>query len=158
MVVHIGNETNRRLFPSRQERKFLFPALILWGLNFEMLANIRSPGEGNGYPLLYSCLENPMDREAWWLQSMGSPSWTWLSTNTQGQVSPRTWTHGLWAFWLLQVRDASFAIIQETKIHPRMGIMQSTASLPNNTRQGNEIKWHVNLPVMPLSEDTIETI
>ena len=25
----------------------------------------RSPGEGNGYPLQYSCLENPMDREAW---------------------------------------------------------------------------------------------
>ena len=26
----------------------------------------RSPGEGNGSPLQYSCLENPMDREAWW--------------------------------------------------------------------------------------------
>ena len=26
----------------------------------------RSPGEGNGYPLQYSCLENPMDRGAWW--------------------------------------------------------------------------------------------
>ena len=25
----------------------------------------RSPGEGNGYPLQYSCLENPMDKEAW---------------------------------------------------------------------------------------------
>ena len=25
----------------------------------------RSPGEGNGYPLQYSCLENPMDRAAW---------------------------------------------------------------------------------------------
>ena len=25
----------------------------------------RSPGEGNGYPLQYSCLENPMDRETW---------------------------------------------------------------------------------------------
>ena len=25
----------------------------------------RSPGEGNGKPLQYSCLENPMDREAW---------------------------------------------------------------------------------------------
>ena len=25
----------------------------------------RSPGEGNGTPLQYSCLENPMDREAW---------------------------------------------------------------------------------------------
>ena len=26
----------------------------------------RSPGEQNGYPLQYSCLENSMDREAWW--------------------------------------------------------------------------------------------
>ena len=26
----------------------------------------RSPGEGNGNPLQYSCLENPMDREDWW--------------------------------------------------------------------------------------------
>ena len=26
----------------------------------------RSLGEGNGYPLLYSCLGNPKDRGAWW--------------------------------------------------------------------------------------------
>ena len=26
----------------------------------------RSPGEGNGNPFQYSCLENPMDRGAWW--------------------------------------------------------------------------------------------
>ena len=26
----------------------------------------RSPGEGNGNPVKYSCLENPMDGEAWW--------------------------------------------------------------------------------------------
>ena len=32
----------------------------------------RSPGEGNGNPLQYSCLENPMDRGAGGLQSMGS--------------------------------------------------------------------------------------
>ena len=25
----------------------------------------RSPGEGNGYPLQYFCMEYPMDREAW---------------------------------------------------------------------------------------------
>ena len=25
----------------------------------------RSPGEGNGYPLQYSCLENPVDRGNW---------------------------------------------------------------------------------------------
>ena len=26
----------------------------------------RSPGRGNGNPLQYSCLGNPMNREAWW--------------------------------------------------------------------------------------------
>ena len=26
----------------------------------------RSPGEGSGNPLQYSCLENPMDRGVWW--------------------------------------------------------------------------------------------
>ena len=26
----------------------------------------RSPGEGNGNPLQYSCLEDPMERGAWW--------------------------------------------------------------------------------------------
>ena len=29
-------------------------------------ASGRSPGEGNGNPLQYSCLENPMDGGAWW--------------------------------------------------------------------------------------------
>ena len=32
----------------------------------------RSPGKGNGNSLQYSCLENPMDRGAWWAQSIGS--------------------------------------------------------------------------------------
>ena len=27
---------------------------------------VRSPGGGNGNPLQYSCLVNPMDRGAWW--------------------------------------------------------------------------------------------
>ena len=31
----------------------------------------RSPGEGNGNPLQYSCLENPMDRGAWWATVYG---------------------------------------------------------------------------------------
>ena len=31
----------------------------------------RSPGEGNGNPLQYSCLENPMDRGAWWATVQG---------------------------------------------------------------------------------------
>ena len=34
------------------------PGLIPW--------SGRSPGEGNGNPLQYYCLENPMDGGAWW--------------------------------------------------------------------------------------------
>ena len=58
----------------------------------------RSPGEGNGNPFQYSCLENPMDGEAWqastgaqkiaWLQQSGAASrksrcsWPWLVAGT----------------------------------------------------------------------------
>ena len=36
----------------------------------------RSPGEGNGNPLQYSCLGNPMDRGAWWaIVHRGAKSW-----------------------------------------------------------------------------------
>ena len=40
----------------------------------------RSPGEGNGYPLQHSCMENPMDKGAW-LATVHrvTKSWTWLS-------------------------------------------------------------------------------
>ena len=38
----------------------------------------RSPGEGDGKPLQYSCLENFMDGGAYRLQSMESQSWTQL--------------------------------------------------------------------------------
>ena len=37
----------------------------------------RSLGEGNGNPLQYSCLGNPMDRGAWWAIGHGvAKSWT----------------------------------------------------------------------------------
>ena len=38
----------------------------LWETWIQSLAWEETPGEGNGTPLQYSCLENPMDREAWW--------------------------------------------------------------------------------------------
>ena len=39
----------------------------------------RSPGEGNGHPLQYSGLENPVDREAQWATVHGvAKSWTQL--------------------------------------------------------------------------------
>ena len=39
----------------------------------------RSPGEGNTNPLQYSCLENSMDRGAWWATVHGDHSQTQLS-------------------------------------------------------------------------------
>ena len=37
----------------------------MWETWVLSLGQEDSSGEGNGYPLQYSCLENPMDREAW---------------------------------------------------------------------------------------------
>ena len=55
----------------------------------------RFPGGGNGYPLQYSYLENPMDRGAWLATVHGvAQSWTRLSTHTH--------THDL-----LRVRNGS---------------------------------------------------
>ena len=47
----------------------------------------RSPGEGNGNPLQYSCLENPMDGGAWWATVHGvAKSRTRLSDFTHSLV------------------------------------------------------------------------
>ena len=44
----------------------------------------RSPGEGNGNPLQYSCLGNARDRGAWWATVHGATeSWTQHSNTFQ---------------------------------------------------------------------------
>ena len=48
----------------------------------------RSPGEGNGNPLQYSCLENLMDRGAWWAIFCGV-------TKSQTRLRTHTHTHKL---------------------------------------------------------------
>ena len=68
----------------------------------------RSPGEGNGNPFQYSCLENPMNRGAWWAtvhgvtKSRTSPSehtlthfiihwkytYEWMKINVMGYQNP----------------------------------------------------------------------
>ena len=48
----------------------------------------RSPGEGNGNPLQYSCLENPRDRGAWWAAVYGvAQSRTWLKRLSRSSSS-----------------------------------------------------------------------
>ena len=43
----------------------------------------RSPGEGNGYLLQYSCLENPIDRETW----VGYSPWGRKGSGTTEQLT-----------------------------------------------------------------------
>ena len=90
-ILHARKRTyiniNRRygdLFSSEFSKKkiFLMKPKVTWGLP-RWLSGIKNPtanagdaglipgsgrssGEGNGNPLQHSCLENPMDRGAWW--------------------------------------------------------------------------------------------
>ena len=52
---------------------------------------VRTPGEGNGNPLWYPCLGNPMDREAWWaIVHGGFKEW-----DTTERLSKNYYTHKL---------------------------------------------------------------
>ena len=51
-----------------------------WGL---VPGSGRFSGEGNGNPFQYSCLENPMDRRAWW-------------STVHGVTKSRTWSLSFW--------------------------------------------------------------
>ena len=56
------------VFPGDSDSEEFFLQLGHLGL---MLGSERSPGVGNGNPLQYSCLENFMDRGAWWATVQG---------------------------------------------------------------------------------------
>ena len=55
----------------------------------------RYPGEGNNNPLQYSCLENPMDRGAWWATVHGV-------TKSQTRLSDYTYYHCYWFDYLIR--------------------------------------------------------
>ena len=58
----------------------------------------RSPGGGHGNPLQYSCLENPMDRGAWWATVHGViKNWTRLS-NLACMQAPFSETWKEWVY------------------------------------------------------------
>ena len=55
----------------------------MWETWVRSLGRENSPGEGNGNPLQYSCLENPMDGGTWWgIVHGAAKSWTRLSDFT----------------------------------------------------------------------------
>ena len=100
----------------------------------------RSPGEGNGNSLPYSCLENSMDRRAWWATIHGvtrfrrdlamkpppppAPKWTlfkWTSLFLQpGLSSPGQ--------WFLPQEPCSSAQARLGSAHPHAGAALQTGS------------------------------
>ena len=73
----------------------------------------RSPGEGNSNPLQYSCLENPMNRGAWWATVHGvAKSRTWLSEHTAHKSS----IHHIWGHKETQLSDLACTQAQDILI------------------------------------------
>ena len=60
----------------------------------------RSPGEGHGNPLQYSCLKNPMGRGSWWAIVHGV-------ANSQTSLRMPTWYHVLGA-WHIHIVSLPF--------------------------------------------------
>ena len=110
-----------------------------------------SPGKGNGYPLQYFCLENSMDRGAWWPQPMGpkrvehnwvilSATWsqrmlTWNKVDLIGvEISRRTeWILGdkIWrtCLWISSVQSLSYVWLFVT---PWTAARQASLSITNS--------------------------
>ena len=90
----------------------------------------RSPGEGNANPLQYSCLENSIDRGAWWATVHGvAKSWTQLSDFCFTSVyMPISNSHALWF-----LNSKSPQVLRHTHAH--------TSSLPTNPLGSPSRNW-----------------
>ena len=74
MMININIYTLTRGFPGGSDGK---ASAYNAGEPGSIPGSGRSPGEGNGNPLQYSCLENSMDGGAWWATVHGvAKSWT----------------------------------------------------------------------------------
>ena len=122
--LHEGNHFFATVDSTNIERAFttmLHPASLVAQRVKHLPANVgdgglipgsgRSPGEGKGNPLQYSCLENPMNGEAWWATVHGvAKSWTRLSD------SPFTFRCYTW-YWETIVNKNIRSLLSENS-HP----------------------------------------
>ena len=84
LKTHYQNHTKSwttECFLLKEEKQWCLLLLLPQSIVSEVLA--RAIGEGNGTPLQYSCLENPMDGGAWWAAVHGvGKGRPWLSDFT----------------------------------------------------------------------------
>ena len=89
----------------------------------------RSPGEGNGNPLQYSCLENPMDRRAWWAT---------VHRVAKSQLSDFTFT---FITWFSSVQFSSVTQLCPTLCDP---MNHSTPGLPAHHQLPEFTQTHIH--------------
>ena len=94
-----GNINNYKILVKKGKHKILY---TLW-----LLLHNTNHEEGNGTPLQYSCLENPMDGGAWWAAVHGvAKSQTWLSDFTFTfhfhALEKKMATHSSVLAWIIQ--------------------------------------------------------
>ena len=112
----------------------------------------RFPGEGNGNPLQYSCLENPMDRGAWravvlgitksdlieWLTHTG---WNLVDSTSIRLSSPGT--HGLHLASFTQVTWLAPGV---RSLKPPLNLSQWPLSAANTLPRGLGAQWECHSP------------
>ena len=107
----------------------------------------RSPGDGNGNPLQYSCLGNPMNRGAWWAPVPGA---------TKSRTGLSNWAR---AQWELSPRplSASPSIAQTSTAGFLHCSFPTRNALPfMSTRPHFFLRVFMSLPKHPLIRDTSE--
>ena len=81
MLANLGNTAVGSPFPQRWKRTVCIP--IPKKGNAKECSNYHTIREGNGNSLQYRCLENPMDRGAWWARVHGvAKHWTQVNDFT----------------------------------------------------------------------------
>ena len=107
----------------------------------------RSSGKGNGYPLQYSCLENSMDRGAWWATIHGvTKSRTWRSNFYFHLLWRKDFANGA-SFWDCAIIIITTIIIPFPLCTQTHNIMKhfSTFSLPS-VSFSRSFHWPSNSP------------
>ena len=110
----------------------------------------RSPGEGNGNPLQYSCLENPMDGGAWWATVHEvTKSQTWLSDWLSRHA------YWIWILSFFEVHHNGIVMAQRLKASAcNAGDLGSILGSGRSPGEGNGNPFHYSCLENPMDGGT----